>query len=441
MDRLSELESYVRRLARKVDDSLENLDEQNFSNEYINRQHALDEGLSRLGASLDSVKNARITEARIDNASIGSAKLKRACVDTIHIKHSAIHSAHIADSSITNAHIENGAITNAKIGNMAVDSANIQDGAITTAHIADASISNAKIATMAVDTANIALGAIKQALIANGAVGSAQIADASITDAKIVELTANKITAGVLEVARLIITGENSIVEAINNQNATSEQSKSTIDGKSITKRSITADNIVAHSITGNEIAARSINANNILANAITGAEIKGDSIEARHIKSGEISTEKLASNVGERLDITSNMAIISKVDSAKLGKMLGSIIEQAKGYIKQEITVLADNVKANSDALESYQKNVRVWQRFSKKGLELGRSDSPFSLRLTEEKLSFLLNDIEIAYFANNRLYIISANIGDILSIGDSEDGFFDIKVKNRAFAMTLRE
>ena len=67
------------------------------------------------------------------------------------------------------------------------------------------------------------------------------------------ELTANKITAGTLSVERLIICGDkNSIIYAINNAGELVSQNVNTIDGDVLTKRSITADKIVAGAITPN---------------------------------------------------------------------------------------------------------------------------------------------------------------------------------------------
>ena len=72
---------------------------------------------------------------------------------------------------------------------------------------------------------------------------SAQIADAGITDAKIVELSANRITTGVLSVERLIIRGsEQSLIYAINNMGELVSAEVDTIDGYVLTERTITVD-------------------------------------------------------------------------------------------------------------------------------------------------------------------------------------------------------
>ena len=78
-------------------------------------------------------------------------------------------------------------------GTVFIDSARIQDGAITTARINNAAVSTAKIGDAQITTAKIA----------NLQVTNALIADATIQDAKIVSLNATKISAGLIDAARI----------------------------------------------------------------------------------------------------------------------------------------------------------------------------------------------------------------------------------------------
>lgn len=281
------------------------------------------------------IQNAAITTALIADANITTAKIEDAAITAAKIASAIITNAHIADATITTAKIQDAAVTAAKIATATITQANIAsasigtaqiiDAAISAAKIADATVTNAKIADAAINTAKIALGAITTALIDSGAVGTAQIADGSITDAKIVTLTANKINAGTLSVERLIIVGTNqSIVYAINEANGTAQLSSATIDGGSLTQRSITADRIVAGEITANEIAAATILANNIAAgavttekldaNAVTAAKIAANAVTAEKISAGAITTGKVSSDFGQSLDISSNTSITTVV-------------------------------------------------------------------------------------------------------------------------------
>lgn len=168
----------------------------------------------------------------------------------------------IQAQAISAAHIK---AVMADIGALTVDTADVR---YLTADRADLRYAD-------ITLANVKNGAIGTALIAEGAIGTTQIKDGSITSAKIVELTANKITAGTLSVERLCITGsDQSIIYAINNSGTHVSQNVDTIDGNVITKRSITADCIVVGAITAKELAASCIITNHLTANAVTAAKI-----------------------------------------------------------------------------------------------------------------------------------------------------------------------
>ena len=349
------------------------------------------------------IADASITAAKIALATITSAQIAEAAIATANIADLAVTAAKIADATITSAkiaqaaigsaHIEDAAITRAKIALLAVDEARIADLAVTTAKIHDASITSAKIADLAVTgakianatitnanianatigTAQIALGAITTALIEAGAVGTAQIADASITDAKIVELSANRITTGTLSVERLIIVGgEKSIVYTINAANGTPQLSQATIDGGSLTERSISADRIAAGAITAKEIASATILANNIAAGAITTDKLAAESVDASKIRAGSITADKVASNFGQSLDLSSNTSIrgtISQtVNEAISGIEVGgaNLIENSASYVfaagsEDTFWVAADELKAGMAYTLSVQEVILV--------------------------------------------------------------------------------
>ena len=349
------------------------------------------------------IADASITAAKIALASITSAQIAEAAIATANIADLAVTAAKIADATITSAkiaqaaigsaHIEDAAITRAKIALLAVDEARIADLAVTTAKIHDASITSAKIADLAVTgakianatitnanianatigTAQIALGAITTALIEAGAVGTAQIADASITDAKIVELSANRITTGTLSVERLIIVGgEKSIVYTINAANGTPQLSQATIDGGSLTERSISADRIAAGAITAKEIASASILANNIAAGAITTDKLAAESVDASKIRAGSITADKVSSNFGQVLDLSSNTSIRGKisqtVDEAIAGIEVGgaNLVENSASYVfaagsEDTFWAAADELKAGMAYTLSVQEVILV--------------------------------------------------------------------------------
>ena len=167
------------------------------------------------------------------------------------------------------------------------------------------------------------------------------------------ELSANRITAGVLSVERLIIRGtEQSLIYAVNNMGDLVSTRVDTIDGYVLTERTITADRIVAHSLTANEIAAKSITANEILAGTITGAEIAGETITGANIKAGTITTGHVTSDFGQTLDLSSNTGISLRVQK---------VYEDMDALVGHRLELVSTS-DILSDAIQNTTVSARVW-------------------------------------------------------------------------------
>ncbi len=419
-----------------------------------------------------AVNNAKIADLAVTNAKIYSGDAEELKIEEANIAIAAIKTAHIMDGVITSAKIYSGAIEELKVG-----SANISSAAIGETHIQDGVITNVKIYSgdaenLKIQSANISNGSITNALIAAGAVGTAQIADGSITDAKIVELTANKINAGELSVERLVISGnDQSIVYALNNMGMLTSQSIDSLDGDTLTPRSITADKIVADSITGNEIAARSITGNEILANSITGDEIAAGSITASNIQAGAITTSKISADFASSLDLSSNNSINTKVTSLQAvidGKADNTALSEyiksddIVGLVQSEINQTASSISSRFTTLErtvngidagegnlvggilndfnAFRTKVESWQEFSPDGMRIGRSDSPYQVLLTNTELQFLQDGSKIAYISNNKLYITASEIVNQFVIGNDAEGFITLDVMDGGLTATWR-
>ena len=58
---------------------------------------------------------------------------------------------------------------------------------------------------------------------------------------------------------------------------------------------------------------------------------------------------------------------------------------------------------------------------------IELGKIGNSFVAKLSNEKLAFLQDGVEIAYISNNKLYITDAEIKNMLTVGNPSNGYFD--------------
>ena len=280
---------------------------------------------------------------------------------------------------------------------------------------------------LAVSTAKIALGAITTALIDTGAVGTLQIADGSITDAKIVSLSANRITAGTLSVERLIISGsDKSLVFAINNMGQLVSTQVDTIDAYVLTERTITADKIVAGAITAGEIASKTITANEIAANTITAAEIKGATITGEEIAAGTLTTNHVTSNFGEALNLTSNESIRNLVSATDDLSGQYTSLDQDVGEFKVTIGNRVETVEGAARVGKDFADAASTYFTFGSAGLDIGKAGSSLTSRFTNDRLSFFNNGQEVAYISNNKLYITDAE-AQKFSAGKASSGFLD--------------
>ena len=111
-------------------------------------------------------------------------------------------------------------------------------------------------------------------------------------------------------------------------------------------------------------------------------------------------------------------------------------------GQLGDEITELENQIKAMSDALEitfskqvsdsegTLRSEVSALIRASGDGVEVGRSDSNFKTRLTNDRLSFVEiqneTEREIAYISNHTLFITDAQVTNELAIGVGTNRLF---------------
>ena len=205
-----------------------------------------------------------------------------------------------------------------------------------------------------IDLANVKDASIKSAMIDAGAVKTVQIADGSITDAKIVELTANKITAGTLSVERLELVGStSSIVYALNNSGELVSENVNTLDGDVLTDRTITADKLVTNSITANEIASKTITANEILANTITSAELAAGSVTADILAAGSVTAEKIS--------VTDLSALNATIGGFTIGNKYLANGTTTLGTTEKSVYVGLDGISCGKNFIAKADGTVRI--------------------------------------------------------------------------------
>jgi hypothetical protein len=61
----------------------------------------------------------------------------------------------------------------------------------------------------------------------------------------------------------------------------------------------------------------------------------------------------------------------------------------------------------------------IKKFIRFEDGNIILGRSDSPLTLRIQSDRISFILDNVEIAYFSSGRLFVDNLEAITTLTVG----------------------
>lgn len=116
-----------------------------------------------------------------------------------------------------------------------------------------------------------------------------------------------------------------------------------------------------------------------------------------------------------------------SKSDLEALSQSYSTQLEVQSDSVEMRFNTLKSKTEEIDGVITSNQELLEEYIRFKGALIELGRIGNVFVTRLSNERLSFLQDNIEIAYVSNNKLYITDAEIRNKLTIGNPTNGYFD--------------
>ncbi|MPW26397.1 hypothetical protein GC105_11415 [Alkalibaculum sp. M08DMB] len=82
-------------------------------------------------------------------------------------------------------------------------------------------------------------------------------------------------------------------------------------------------------------------------------------------------------------------------------------------------LRVLEDSVNIKISSLEEGQEKVDTYFNFRESGMNIGKSDSPLNINISNQQMDFIDNGQAVAYINGQKMYITSANITNDLIIG----------------------
>ena len=401
--------------------------------------------IGELAAQIATIAQAQITTANINNANIDWASIANLNAEIAKIAKAQITAANIESAAIDWAAIQDLNAAVAKIALAQLTTANINNAEIDWASIGQLQADIAKLVNANIQTADIDWAQIKDltagtAIIEKGVNGKLYVADLAVTEANMASLT----------VGELIVKGADGCFYALSiAEDGTVTTEKKSVGDADISDNSVSGGKLIEKTITARELNVASIFADEALVGAITAANIDVSSLFAAEAFIAQLNAVDISGNESlrlvvdaakdEALDATGEAVaqialtaeqIRSEVKRdyatsdqvSQMNETLSTLAEQSENNFTWTVTKVNEIIEdaAASDNLTREQLNlIHTYMRFGEDGLTIGKAGNPLTFRVINDRLAFYMNDTEVAYLSDNKLYVTQAEILARLQIG----------------------
>ena len=401
--------------------------------------------IGELAAQIATIAQAQITTANINNANIDWASIANLNAEIAKIAKAQITAANIESAAIDWAAIQDQNAAVAKIALAQLTTANINNAEIDWASIGQLQADIAKLVNANIQTADIDWAQIKDltagtAIIEKGVNGKLYVADLAVTEANMASLT----------VGELIVKGADGCFYALSiAEDGTVTTEKKSVGDADISDNSVSGGKLIEKTITARELNVASIFADEALVGAITAANIDVSSLFAAEAFIAQLNAVDISGNESlrlvvdaakdEALDATGEAVaqialtaeqIRSEVKRdyatsdqvSQMNETLSTLAEQSENNFTWTVTKVNEIIEdaAASDNLTREQLNlIHTYMRFGEDGLTIGKAGNPLTFRVINDRLAFYMNDTEVAYLSDNKLYVTQAEILARLQIG----------------------
>ncbi len=401
--------------------------------------------IGELAAQIATIAQAQITTANINSANIDWASIANLNAEIAKIAKAQITAANIESAAIDWAAIKDLNAAVAKIALAQLTTANINNAEIDWASIGQLQADIAKLVNANIQTADIDWAQIKDltagtAIIEKGVNGKLYVADLAVTEANMASLT----------VGELIVKGADGCFYALSiAENGTVTTEKKSVGDADIGDNSVSGGKLIEKTITARELNVASIFADEALVGAITAANIDVSSLFAAEAFIAQLNAVDISGNEylrlvvdaakDEALDATGEAVaqialtaeqIRSEVrrdyatadQISQMNETLSTLAEQSENNFTWTVTKVNEIIEdaAANDSLTREQLNlIHTYMRFGEDGLTIGKAGNPLTFRVVNDRLAFYMNDTEVAYLSDNKLYVTQAEILARLQIG----------------------
>ena len=401
--------------------------------------------IGELAAQIATIAQAQITTANINNANIDWASIANLNAEIAKIAKAQITAANIESAAIDWAAIKDLNAAVAKIALAQLTTANINNAEIDWASIGQLQADIAKLVNANIQTADIDWAQIKDlvagtAIIEKGVNGKLYVADLAVTEANMASLT----------VGELIVKGTDGCFYALSiAEDGTVTTEKKSVGDADIGDNSVSGSKLIEKTITARELNVASIFADEALVGAITAANINVSSLFAAEAFIAQLNAVDISGNESlrlvvdaakdEALDATGEAVaqialtaeqIRSEVkrdyatndQMSQITETLSTLAEQSENnftWTVAKVNEIIEDAAANDNLTREQLNLIHTYMRFDEDGLTIGKAGNPLTFRVVNDRLAFYMNDTEVAYLSDNKLYVTQAEILARLQIG----------------------
>jgi hypothetical protein len=308
----------------------------------------------KLDADTASATYATITDLTAANADIASLKTDKLDADTASATYATIKNLDATNANVSTLQTDLATANTLIAKKLDTETANATYATIANLNSATADISSLKTGKADIDAANITEATTRTAWIDKLMVQSQLLAyDGSIYTLDAVEVNANNITAGTLDVNRIIITDDSGEKYLVDFSSGSAVQTK--LDGNVVEDRTIAADKIIANSIGVDEITANNLQGTGGWINLHTGTFKYANATSGNYIKWD-----------GEKLSLATDAMYIDSRQGVILGDKAGANIRlETDGvgiYMGDVLMAYIKNKTVRSDYVHTKNLDVSDW-------------------------------------------------------------------------------
>ena len=110
----------------------------------------------------------------------------------------------------------------------------------------------------------------------------------------------------------------------------------------------------------------------------------------------------------------------VTNKDYEEFKAMTSSSIEQTSNDVTIKFNTTTQNIQSVGGELAQFKESVQTNIRLHEDGISIGKTDNPFSVDITNQKMSFKDQGTEVAYISNQEMRITDAIIENALTLGN---------------------